>query len=152
MNIILESLLKWFAPILVFTTDEIFSLINKDEKNIHESSFVSIPKNWENKKLNDKWDQLFKIKQEANIAIEGKRSSKEIGSSLEADVKLKVNKNKFELLKNLDLAEYLITSKAEKVLSNDEEMKVEVQKAKGDKCPRCWKILEDKCTRCSSFI
>ena len=152
LNIILESLLKWFAPILVFTTDEIFSLINKDEKNIHESSFVSIPKNWENKKLNDKWDQLFKIKQEANIAIEGKRSSKEIGSSLEADVKLKVNKNKFELLKNLDLAEYLITSKAEKVLSDDEEMKIEVRKAKGDKCPRCWKILEDKCTRCSSFI
>ena len=65
-------------------------------------------------KLNDKWDQLFKIKQEANIAIEAKRSSKEIGSSLEAEVKLSVNKNKFELLKNLDLAEYLITSKAER--------------------------------------
>ena len=44
LNIILESLLKWFAPILVFTTDEIFSLINKDEKNIHEFSFVNIPK------------------------------------------------------------------------------------------------------------
>ena len=152
LNIILESLLKWFAPILVFTTDEIFSLINKDEKNIHEFSFVNIPKNWENQKLNDKWDQLFKIKQEANIAIEEKRSSKEIGSSLEADVKLSVNKNKFELLKNLDLAEYLITSKAEKVLSENTEMKIEVYKAKGEKCPRCWKILEDKCTRCSSLI
>ena len=127
-------------------------MISKDDKNIHEHFFVKVPKKWENKKLNDKWDQLFKIKQEANIAIEGKRSSKEIGSSLEADVKLKVNKNKFELLKNLDLAEYLITSKAEKVLSDDEEMKIEVRKAKGDKCPRCWKILEDKCTRCSSFI
>ena len=152
LNIILESLLKWFAPILVFTTDEIFSLINKDEKNIHEFSFVNVPKNWENQKLNDKWDQLFKIKQEANIAIEEKRSSKEIGSSLEADVKLSVNKNKFELLKNLDLAEYLITSKAEKVLSENTEMKIEVFKAKGEKCPRCWKILEDKCTRCSSLI
>ena len=152
LNIILESLLKWFAPILVFTTDEIFSLINKDEKNIHEFSFVNVPKNWENQKLNDKWDQLFKIKQEANIAIEEKRSSKEIGSSLEADVKLSVNKNKFELLKNLDLAEYLITSKAEKVLSENTEMKIEVYKAKGEKCPRCWKILEDECTRCSSLI
>ena len=152
LNIILESLLKWFAPILVFTTDEIFSLINKDEKNIHEFSFVNIPKNWENQKLNDKWDQLFKIKQEANIAIEEKRSSKEIGSSLEANIKLSVNKDKFELLKNLDLAEYLITSKAEKVLSENTEMKIEVYKAKGEKCPRCWKILEDKCTRCSSLI
>ena len=76
--IILESLLKWFAPILVFTTDEIYSLISKEEKNIHEFSFVEVPKNWENLKLNDKWDQLFKIKQEANIAIEAKRTSKEI--------------------------------------------------------------------------
>ena len=153
LNIILESLLKWFAPILVFTTDEVYSLINKDEKkSIHEHSFVNIPKNWENKKLSDKWDQLFKIKQEANIAIEAKRASKEIGSSLEAEVKLSVNKNKFELLKNLDLAEYLITSKAEKVLTQDNELKIEVKKVKGNKCPRCWKILEQKCIRCSNLI
>jgi len=152
LNIILESLLKWFAPILVFTSDEIFSLINKNGTNIHEHSFVKVPKCWENKKLNEKWDQLFKIKQEANIAIEEKRSSKEIGSSLEAEVKLSVNKNKFELLKNLDLAEYLITSTAEKVLSEDNEMKIEVTKAKGKKCPRCWKILEQSCDRCSDLI
>ena len=113
---------------------------------------MNVPKKWENKKLNDKWDQLFKIKQEANIAIEAKRSSKEIGSSLEAEVKLTVNKNKFELLKNLDLAEYLITSKAEKVSTSKEEMKIEVNKARGDKCPRCWKISEQTCTRCSNLI
>ena len=97
LNIILESLLKWFAPILVFTTDEINSLINREEKNIHEYQFVKIPNKWENKELNDKWDSLFKIKQDANIAIELKRSSKEIGSSLEADVKLFVNKKNYEL-------------------------------------------------------
>ena len=152
LNIILESLLKWFAPILVFTTDEIYSLINKDEKNIHEHSFVNVPKNWENKKLSEKWNKLFQIKEEANIAIEAKRSSKEIGSSLEAEIKLNVDKKRFELLKNLDLAEYLITSKAEKVLVEGEEMKIEVNKAKGTKCPRCWKILEQSCTRCSDLI
>ena len=152
LNIILESLLKWFAPILVFTADEIYSLIIKDEKNIHEHSFVSVPKNWENKKLSEKWDKLFQIKEEANIAIEAKRSSKEIGSSLEAEVKLNVDKKRFELLKNLDLAEYLITSKAEKVLVEGKEMKIEVNKAKGTKCPRCWKILEQNCTRCSDLI
>ena len=136
---------------MVFTTDEVYSLINKDEKNIHEHNFVKVPKKWENKELNDKWDQLFKIKQEANVAIEVKRSSKEIGSSLEADIKLSVSKNKYELLNNLDLAEYLITSKAEKVLTKDEEMKIEVSKAKGNKCPRCWKILEQSCIRCSKL-
>jgi isoleucyl-tRNA synthetase len=152
LNIILETLLKWFAPILVFTSDEIYSLINKGEKNIHEHLFVDVPKIWENMELSDKWEQLFKIKQEANIAIEAKRSSKEIGSSLEAEIKLTVNKNKFELLKNLDLAEYLITSKAEKVLVDDDKIKIEVNKAKGNKCPRCWKILEKNCIRCSSLI
>ena len=152
LNIILESLLKWFAPILVFTTDEIFSLISKDDKNIHEYSFVKIPKKWDNEKLKDRWEQLFKIKQEANIAIEEKRSRKEIGSSLEAEIKLTVNQKKFEILNNLDLAEYFITSKAEKVLSENNKIKIEVDKAKGNKCPRCWKILEKNCDRCSDLI
>ena len=116
-----------------------------------ECLFVEVPKSWENKPLNDKWDQLFKIKQEANVAIEAKRSSKEIGSSLEAKVKLIVDKEKYEILKNLDLAEYLITSKAEKELSKTTENKIEVNKATGKKCPRCWKILENDCERCSSF-
>ena len=127
-------------------------MISKEKKNIHEYSFVEIPSSWKNLELNDKWDQLFKIKQEANIAIEEKRSSKEIGSSLEAEVKLKVNKTKFELLNNLDLAEYLITSKAEKILSELDETIVEVSRAKGNKCPRCWKILEQNCSRCADLI
>ena len=147
LNIILESLLKWFAPILVFTADEIFSLINKEDKSIHEHSFVEIPKSWENRKLNEKWEKLSQIKQDANVAIEEKRSSKEIGSSLEAQIRLTVNKNKFELLKNLDMAEYFITSKAEKILSENDETLIEVSKAAGEKCQRCWKILEKKCNR-----
>ena len=149
----MESLIKWFAPILVFTTDEVYSLVNNNEKkNIHEHSFVKVPDGWENKKLNEKWDQLFKIKQDVNIAIEEKRSSKEIGSSLEAHVKLDVDKKNFELLKDLDLAEYLITSKAEKILSKDDQIRIKVNKAKGNKCPRCWKILESECRRCSELL
>ena len=54
---------------------------------------------------------------------------------------------KFELLNNLDLAEYLITSKAEKIISKNSETEIEVKKARGVKCERCWKILEKKCSR-----
>ena len=89
--------------------------------------------------------KLYKIKQEANIAIEAKRASKEIGSSLEAEIKLSVGKEKYDLLQNLDLAEYFITSKAERIESKDE--KIEVKKALGTKCKKCWKILEKKCDR-----
>ena len=73
LNIILESLLKWFAPILVFTTEEIFDLISKSNDSIHESTFVKIPENWKNEKINSKWLNLYKIKQEANVAIEEKK-------------------------------------------------------------------------------
>ena len=138
-------MLKWFAPILVFTSEEIYDLIKKGSESIHESLFVKIPKKWQNEMLNAKWSKLNKIKQEANIAIEEKRSNKEIGSSLEAEIILKLNKEKFELLNNLDLAEYFITSKAEKINSNIET--IEVKKAEGIKCDRCWKILNKKCIR-----
>ena len=149
LNIILECLLKWFAPILVFTTDEIYSLVSKDEKNIHECTFLEVPKKYENSKLNEKWKQLFKIKQEANIAIEKKRASKEIGSSLEAEIKIVTDSKNYNLLDKLDLAEYFITSKASKSKSEKtDELTIEVFKTKGIKCPRCWKILEKKCLRC----
>ena len=98
LNVILDCLLKWFAPIFVFTTDEIYTLLKKDESSIHEYLFPTIPTNWENKELNDKWKQLFKIKQVANIAIEEKRANKEIGSSLEAEVKVIANKENYDLL------------------------------------------------------
>ena len=153
LNIILDCLLKWFAPIFVFTTDEIYSLVSKDKKNIHEFVFPKIPESWENRILSDRWKELFKIKQEANIAIEEKRASKEIGSSLEADLKITTNNKNFELLEGIDLAEYFITSKAKKIKSkNNEELKIEVSKSKGTKCPRCWKILDNKCERCEKVI
>ena len=153
LNIILESLLKWFAPILVFTTEEIFSLVSKENKSIHESLFVEVPDNWKNDNLNKKWSELFKIKQEANIAIEEKRANKEIGSSLEAEIKIKCKKEKYDILDNLDLAEYFITSKAERIKSeNQDDIKIEVKKAVGDKCPRCWKILEKECLRCKKTL
>ncbi len=145
LNIILESLLKWFAPILVFTSEEINSLLNKKDESIHESLFVKIPKNWNNEAIISKWSKLLKIKQVANIAIEAKRASKEIGSSLEAEIKLNLNKENFDILENINLAEYFITSKAEKKLSEKES--VDVRKAEGKKCERCWKILENKCER-----
>ena len=150
LNIILESLLKWFAPILVFTTEEIFSLLNKEGESIHESQFVKIPNKWENKDLNFKWNSLFKIKQEANIAIEEKRSNKIIGSSLEADLVITADNSNYKLLDSLDLAEYFITSKANRIKSDKKnELKIEVKKAEGVKCPRCWKILTTKCIRCA---
>ena len=153
LNIILESLLKWFAPILTFTTEEIYSLVSKNKDSIHEKLFVNIPTRWKNEELNNKWIKLFKIKQEANIAIEEKRTNKEIGSSLEAEIKITSNSKNLELFKGLDLAEYFITSKAETIKSDKQKnIQIEVKKTSGTKCERCWKILEKKCERCEKAI
>ena len=149
LNIILECLLKWFAPILVFTSEEIYNLVGKEKNSIHEKNFPKIPKVWENPKLNEKWTNLFKIKQVANIAIEEKRGKKIIGSSLEADLTISTDEENFNLLEGLDLAEYFITSKAVKQKTDKKgDLKIEVKKAEGSKCPRCWKIMETKCDRC----
>ena len=92
---------------------------------------------------------MFKIKQAANIAIEEKRRKKIIGSSLEADLTISTDEENFNLLEGLDLAEYFITSKAVKQKTDKkDDLKIEVKKAEGSKCPRCWKILEKKCDRC----
>ena len=102
--------------------------------------------------LKKKWEQPNRIKQEVNIAIEEKRTNKEIGSSLEADIVIHTDENEFNLLEGLDLEEYFITSKAKKIKDEKSKLKIIVKKASGTKCPRCWKILENKCSRCEESI
>jgi len=154
LNILLDCLLKWFAPIFVFTTEEIFGLIKKEKNSIHEQIFPNIPKKWKNKVIYKKWNALISIKQEANIAIEQMRAKKIIGSSLEAELEILADDKNLKLLKDLDLAEFFITSKATKnsISNEDEKIKFNVKKTSGEKCPRCWKILASKCERCDKIL
>ena len=133
--------------------------ILNDKKNtsIHLQDFPEIPSKWENEKLFKKWDKLKIIRSVANAAIEIKRTNKDIGSSLEAEVQVYLNEEYLKLVEDVDLSEYFITSKAEaKKMVNDENLfklddvqnvKVLVRKAKGEKCSRCWKILQKPCER-----
>ena len=156
LNIILECLIKWYAPVLSFTTEEIKELAQKEKKlSIHEESFPQIPKNWKNDSLFKKWEKLVVVRQKVNVAIEEKRSSKIIGSSLEADIEITLPKSEFDLLKEIDAQEFFITSNVVQNISKDENVSVIVNKAKGTKCSRCWKIVknvkENKCSRCYSI-
>ena len=147
LNIILELLLKCFAPILSFTTEEIFTLINKNKKSIHLEKFIEIPESFKNEILNEKWAELKKIRDICNISIEAKRASKEIGSSLEANLIINLDERLFKITKNVDFAELCITSAA-KIEKNDlEEINAITEKAEGNKCPVCWKINKKECER-----
>ncbi|MDA9695489.1 isoleucine--tRNA ligase [Candidatus Pelagibacter sp.] len=150
LNIILKSLLRWFAPILSFTTEEIYRMLNKNNKSIHLEKFIKFPEKFNNDQLSKKWNELIKIRDICNVSIEEKRASKEIGSSLEAELKIEINKNLKDLTKNIDFSELCITSKAEVIYGIQEETLAETIKAKGSKCSVCWKISQIPCQRHSS--
>ncbi len=147
LNIILNSLLKWFAPILSFTTEEIYRLIFKDSKSVHLEKFLNFPNNFENEKLYQKWLELIKIRNICNISIEEKRANKEIGSSLEADLNIHLDKKLEEITKNIDFSELCITSKAKISFKANSETSAQTAKANGTKCTLCWKISENACYR-----
>jgi len=150
LNIILNCLLKWFAPILSFTTEEIYRLINKEEENsIHLKNFIEIPERWKNDKIDSNWEKIKKIRDEANISIESQRASKTIGSSLETDIEIKLKQNYYNIAKNNDFSEICITSSA--LVTQDNKMEEDIQvickKAEGTKCPVCWKISKTNCKK-----
>jgi len=148
LNIILNALLKWFAPILSFTTEEIYRLIFDGSKSIHLEKFINFPELFKNETLNNKWLELIKIRNICNISIEEKRASKEIGSSLEAELKINLNNKFLDITNNIDFSELCITSKAEiSFIEKLETITVNTAKAKGSKCPVCWKISEKSCVR-----
>ena len=142
-----NSLVRWFAPILYFTTEERYKLIYNENKSIHLEPFLYYPEKFKNNQLNQKWLDLLKIRNICNISIEEKRATKEIGSSLEAKLKINLDKKLSEITKNIDFSELCITSSSEVIYNENIETSAETTKAKGTKCPLCWKIIEAACSR-----
>jgi len=151
LNVILQCLLKWFAPILSFTTEEIFSLISNDknDSSIHLENFVKIPPGWSNEELNKNWEKIKFIRDTVNVSIENMRANKLIGSSLETNISIKLQDELFKIADNYDFSEICITSKASVENDNTINDKIEVttSKAEGEKCPVCWKVSLDPCKK-----
>ena len=147
LNIILNSLLKWFAPILSFTTEEIYQLVDKKNKSIHLEKFLNFPKKLENFELEKKWRELLKLRDICNISIEEKRSNKIIGSSLEAELNIQLDKKVLDAVKGIDLSELFITSAVNVESGTFDNIDVKTKKASGEKCPVCWKISKTTCAR-----
>ena len=135
-----------------FTTEEIYQLVSKSKKSIHLEKFLNFPKQFENTKLYEKWLKLILIRDTCNLSIEEKRASKEIGSSLEAHLKIQLSEKLKILSENTDFSELCIVSKAEVTYKGDIETTVITSKAKGSKCPICWKIKETACDRSNCAV
>ena len=145
-------MLYWNGLHPYFTTEEIFKLLFKDQKSIHLEKFLEFPEKFKNEKISNKWSELIKIRNICNISIEEKRASKEIGSSLEADLKIQLNQKLKKLTASTDFSELCITSKAEVQYIDDIDTSAICSKAKGSKCSICWKIKETACDRANCAI
>ncbi|MCQ9208355.1 MAG: class I tRNA ligase family protein, partial [Omnitrophica bacterium] len=154
---ILSALTKVLAPILSFTTEEVWRHLSKI-LNVQDSSVVllnawpRIERRWINLTLDKKMQQLSKIRDGVLKAIENEREKNIIHSSLEAKVNLFVQDDKlYRLLQeNLELLVtiFIVSDVSlEKITSFSESMlrppdvsglAVKVEKIDFPKCQRCW--------------
>lgn len=153
-----EALVRWIAPILSFTADEIWThlpkLEGRSEFVFTEEFYEGLFDLGENEKLDDTyWHQLLKVRAEVNCVLEKARNEKLIGAGLEAKVTVYANDEIRPLLEQLgnELRFVLMTSQAiVKPLSEADVpegdiagLAVKVERADGEKCPRCWHFATD---------
>ena len=153
INLLCDSLLKWLAPVLSFTAEEAWRMYKPEaEPSVHLTLFPEGFEKFRNDKLAAKWKALRDVRRVVTGALELERAAKTIGSSLEASPLVYVSdKNIFNTLFDVDLAEICITSNA--MVTNEDApstafrlndvpgVAVVVEKAVGTKCARSWKIL-----------
>lgn len=135
---ITDKLCRLLAPILTFTADEAFeSIPGQKLASVHLADLPKAEQGDDEKLLAD-WEKLFSIREEVLKALEESRNAKEIGSGLEANVVLRVDKEtaKFLLPYYEDLRYIFITSQVE--VHEDDYFSVNIKKAAGEKCERCW--------------
>lgn len=140
---ILVDLSKLLAPVLVFTAEEIWQYIpDKETESIHLSNWPNVDENLINDELEEKWNKIIEIRNMVLKSLEKGRNNKLITKSLEAKVKLKISKSElYEFLKNYiqDLPAIFIVSQVDIIKSDGEEdIGIEIEKADGSKCDRCW--------------
>ena len=155
LDLLFNYLVRWFAPILCFTAEEVRKSRFPDLNNsIHEMQFLNVKDEWNNSELFEKWERIRSIRRVVTGAIELERKEKRIGSSLEAKPIVFISNDDYaDTLRDIDLPEIFITSQAalrnekgpENAFTLDENNDVAVicDIAEGNKCSRSWKILPE---------
>jgi isoleucyl-tRNA synthetase len=145
---ITRNLLKWLAPFLSFTAEEAWQSFPHGPGNKAESifmeEFASFPEIANANELLDKWSRIREIRSEVTKAIEVEREAGNVGSSLQAELTIKVSDVDFAILHSLedDLRFVTITSSANIELSNA-GLEVLVRGSQYKKCGRCWHHTND---------
>lgn len=174
VNILFEYVIRWLAPITVFTAEEAWLERHKDNENaksVHLQSFLEPSAKWTDSKLDEFFERVKSVRKIVNTALEVARKDKIIGSSLQAKVTIFDPK---KILPSYDVEfwkEICITSGIElkgAAIPTDafeiddvneiaKNISVVVSVAEGKKCERCWRYVGDLdennvCQRCHNVL
>ena len=140
---IVDSLARILAPILAFTADEVWEHIPRGSKtdtpvSVHVATFPEAGSH--DADLISRWGRLFAVREQVLAELEKARTSKVIGSSLEAAVVIQASGATYEFLKNYQsqLRYVFIVSQVALVESQTGEIEIQIKRADGTKCERCW--------------
>ena len=155
MDIAFHCLTRWFAPVLCFTTEEVWqSRFGVSDDSVHLQQFVDMDAAWQDDALAAKWDKIRKVRRVVTGALEVERREKRIGSSLEAAPIVHISDAELRAaLDGQNMADICITSQIELTdaaapdgaftLDDIAGVAVMPQMAEGKKCQRSWKILPE---------
>ena len=163
---ITETLVRLLAPILSFTTEEVWSYlpaVPSREASVHLARFPSPTSIFPDDPtpVLAEWKTLLELRDAALIALENSRKNKEIGKSLEAELEIFASDHALALLQKYaaDLKEILNVSRV--TVASGQEFRVTVLPATGSRCNRCWNFMpsvsaygawEGVCDRCQDAL
>ncbi len=162
---IFKTLLPYLAPILSFTSEEAWQEAKTiglvEEESVFLTNITVDLKEYKNKEIEKEMEEILEVRNEVNTQMEQLRKNGAIGSSLEAEVLLKVYNKELkpiiekykELLKTI----FIVSSVVVEYEQKEGNFEVEVKKFDGIKCPRCWvyyKTLTELgiCEKCKQAI
>jgi isoleucyl-tRNA synthetase len=169
LDILFHALVRYAAPVLVFTAEEVWSTRFPDAESVHFSEWPEVDARWLNGVDSAVWENARSLRSNITGVIEGARQNKTIGSSLEADCRMIVaNTSEFaayQTLGNGQFVELCIVANLQLTLATGEETNEAVHEIRGTttktthhKCGRCWRhlpeVTEDGalCGRCEDVV
>ena len=150
---ILTALTRLLAPILSFTAEDIWQEIpdHKDKpESVHLCSLPDPDPDWEDNALAERWEKAFRFRQEVAKALEIARTDKQIGHSLDAWVRVSAPDPWGEFLETFPFSLRLLCIVSEVTIEHGRTggvlyesreipgLAIDVVKARGEKCNRCW--------------
>ena len=172
MDILFHRLTTWLAPVLVFTMEDVWlDRFPGEDSSIHLQDIPETPADWKDEALAAKWAQVRRARRAVTAALEVQRTDKVIGASLEAAPVVHVeDADMLAALRTVDFEDICITSDITLTdapspteafrFPDVERVAVLFEKAEGQKCQRCWKVLPDVgqhkhpgvCGRCNDAL